>query len=380
MTRFEALTSKDWEEIGFAPIIVLRTDDKTGSAACLFQVDIWCLGARNVEYREKPTKETLQGFIGANISKGQERRIHPAHAKKLVEGAVAYAATLGFAPCRGFDKAFEIFEGLELEKEGPSFVFGKDGKPCYMSWPGDSKEMMRSVLASLEDAVGPDGFTLMAPELDDDLLGKDESFFADDDEEDEDEIPDEDLEDDPDIDEVRESILEFVEAGPEDWPTFEWLLGAITAYQVCPGPVAPDYLLHALPSWEKNGFESEEAMKRFLENFTRYWKSIGDLLALEAEAGPSAESGIDITNEDFTTEREVRDALRDWARGFCDTLASAPDAWGEAPSKPELAPHFAVIEKWAKAATGSKRPLDLKRERSELDRALLALYVALRKE
>lgn len=377
MTRFEALTCKGWEEIGFAPIVVLRSDKCTGTSACLFQVDVWCLGVRNVEYREKPSPETLRGLLGANIARGQELRIHPAHAKKLIEGAVAYAATFGFAPSQDFERAFGIFEGLEVEDDGPTFAYGRNGKPCYLSWPGDTKDKMRSVLAALEDAVGPDGFTSMVPELEGEPLSQegtdDDAFFIDPEEE------AEALADDPDIDEVRETILEFMEAGPEDWPSFEWLLGAITAFQVCPNPVAPEYLLHALPAWEKNGFESEEAMAGFLESFTRYWKSIGELLALEVEAGPSAESGIDITSQDFTTEGEVRDALCDWARGFCNTLENAPDAWGDATERPELAPHFAVIRKWADAS-GSKPPQNLKKGRKELDRALLALYSALRKE
>lgn len=377
MTRFEALTCKGWEEIGFAPIVVLRTDDKGYAAACLFQVDVWCLGVRNVEYREKPSQETLRALLGANIGQGQDQRIHPAHARKLIEGAIAYASALGFEPCQGFAKAFGIFEGLEVDDDDATFSYGRNGKPCYLSWPGDSKEKIRMVLSTLEEAVGPDGFTSMVPELEDGFLPKepDDEFFMDPDEEEEAEA----LAEEQDIDEIRQDLIEFVEGGPEEWPTFEWLLGAVTAFQVCPNPVTPDYLLHSLPSWEKNGFESEAAMNRFLENFTRYWKSIAELLAIEIEAGPSAESGIDITNQDFTTEKEVRDALCDWARGFCHTLESSPDAWGDAPSNPRLASHFAVIKRWAEG-TGPKKAGSIKKERKELDKALLALYSALRKE
>ena len=87
----------------------------------------------------------------------------PACAKKLVEGALAYAESLGFAPARDFRKARRVLSGIDASACPLDFTFGRDGKPCYVEGPDDTPERVDRVLAVLNGRFGEDGYeTILA--------------------------------------------------------------------------------------------------------------------------------------------------------------------------------------------------------------------------
>jgi hypothetical protein len=81
--------------------------------------------------------------------------------RKLVEEAEAYARDLGFPPHPDYQRARQIFGDLDVTACPTQYVFGKDGKPCFMSGPYDTPAKCRRILDTLTRRCGPEGFHFM---------------------------------------------------------------------------------------------------------------------------------------------------------------------------------------------------------------------------
>ena len=130
-----------------------------------FLVDTFCLGVKNALYKIMETRE-YQGALERIFSATQEghEQQHPAYARKLVEGAVAYARDLGFDPHFDYRIAKAIFGDVDAAACPVKFAFGQDDKPFYVSGPHDSPSMQRRIVTQLERRCGTDGFDYMISE------------------------------------------------------------------------------------------------------------------------------------------------------------------------------------------------------------------------
>src|SRR5262245_38696707 len=86
------------------------------------------------------------------------RVLHPTCARKLVEGAEAYARDLGFSPHPDYQRARRIFGDLDPTACPTHYTFGKDGKPFFMSGPYDTPARCRKIIDTLTRRCGPEGF------------------------------------------------------------------------------------------------------------------------------------------------------------------------------------------------------------------------------
>jgi hypothetical protein len=125
-----------------------------------YLVDVYCLGVKDVigpravASRELPTfvERYFEGYPAAPVEAPVELARH------LVWGSVEYARGLGFEPDRGLAAASELLGPLD----GPSAItFGRDGKPVFVQGPRDDAA---SILRTLEDSVGKDGYEFVAME------------------------------------------------------------------------------------------------------------------------------------------------------------------------------------------------------------------------
>ncbi len=133
-----------------------------------FLVDAYCLGIKNAMYRIFEASE----YAGAveRIFEATEVRFerqHPAYARKLVEGAVAYARDLGFDPHPDYKIARAIFGDVDASGCPVRFTFGEGGKPFYVSGPDDTPVIQRRILKQLENRCGSDGFHFTVREYSD---------------------------------------------------------------------------------------------------------------------------------------------------------------------------------------------------------------------
>ena len=92
----ECLVPDSLFDIGIGNVIVSRKMPNGFIGAAFFLVDVFCLGIKDVFYEALSPAE-----YDSRVSSLQHetfRALHPTCARKLVEGAEAYARDLGFIP------------------------------------------------------------------------------------------------------------------------------------------------------------------------------------------------------------------------------------------------------------------------------------------
>jgi hypothetical protein len=176
-----------WETgIGY---VLLSREFRPGQVAfSIFLLDMYCLGVKDAMWGMES-----KGYVDALAGKlwrGQIRiKMEPECARKLVEGAVAYARDLGFSPHVDYECAKLILGDIDSRACAESFVYGRDGKPMFVAGPYDSPERCRQIISTLNARLGPEGHHYVVPASDDDFP----QDFAETDDED-DEVEDEDEE------------------------------------------------------------------------------------------------------------------------------------------------------------------------------------------
>lgn len=323
MNRYDAHIRKDWREGGLTDVLVTRTRDDGMTDIGVFLVDVWCLGVKDACLVSDASPSELEEILSRHLPVAEGERIHPACARKLIEGAIAYAAQFGFAPHRDYRKARRVLSGIDATVCPEEFVFGCEGRPRYMRGAGDSDERVTRVCAMLEAHCGPGGFDFV-------------DSWAD---------------EAQDAMNVRESLMELLAAQPPSVPGFHELSGLMTGMQVCPTVVLPGELLKVL---RESGMdlENKDDAEAFLDLLlNHYWNDLADLvLETIAPDAPESINPIDIWEEDWPQDDGIGfvASMVAWARGFERATRLWPEAWGDALKRADLAPHWEVVNWWAR--------------------------------
>ncbi|MCX6956155.1 MAG: UPF0149 family protein [Verrucomicrobia bacterium] len=326
MTRYEAFIEKSWRTSGLTQLIVARIRDDGRTDIGFFLVDLWCLGVKDAFLYDDSSEAELRELLTERLPEEFRERFHPACAKKMIDGALAYAEALGFAPHRDYRKARRALSGLDATACPETFTFGRDGRPCYVEGPHDTDERTERILAILEARCGSDGF--------------DCEFFED--------------EDDA-LDDARGALRMFFDDQAEDSPDFYEFAGLVAALHVCPTLVPPTQLVARL--WGPAGmvWKDEDEAKDFMDDLGVYWNFIANFTATCADEtkNPDGTAPIDIFPDDFAELVEpdktdyLASAYNTWTQGFLRASQEWPDAWGDALSRPDLVPSWNVIRAWA---------------------------------
>lgn len=330
MERTEAVIEKTWREHGLAHLFVVRRRSDGSADIGFFLVDVWCLGVKDAFSDAAVPESELEAYIAERLPESGSERIHPACAKKLIEGAIAYAERLGIAPHRDFRKARRVLSGIDASLCPTDFTFGRDGRPCFVRGPHDSDERVDRVLALLTARCGEDGY-----DFEDDSAAEEDDLLA-----------------------MRNDLIAWLDAEPEEMPRFYRFSGMVTALQICPQVVPPAKLLEAFWGPAKRDWADESELQDFTAMLLAYWNYAGALV--DAHLAPDAEPGdqaIDVWADDFPEDLTLAYAVAmvDWAGGFMQTTELWPEAWGDALQRPELAEHWEVVRWWAEfVGTGNK--------------------------
>lgn len=168
----ECLVLKDLFETGIGNLFLSRRMPDGEIAMGSFLIDVYCLGVKNAFFTVA-AEPNYREMIESQNESGELEAIHPACARKLVEGSVAYAADLGLQPHKDYAAARKIFGDLDPDACPRSFEFGKDGKPFYVAGPNETPAQSRKIINRLTKKLGEDNFHYMMgvdPEdLDEDL-------------------------------------------------------------------------------------------------------------------------------------------------------------------------------------------------------------------
>ena len=319
MTRYEAFVEKEWRTLGMAQVVVARIREGGVEIGC-FLLDLWCLGVKDAFQADNIPLSEFDAVLADTLPEERRERIHPACARKLIEGAAAYAQSLGFAPARDFRKARHVLGGIDARDCAEEFTFGRAGRPCFAEGPDEPEGRVERVLSVLTARLGADGFDFVTAE---DMPGG----------------PD----DDP-IGAVRDELIAFFNSEPEDVPRFYEFSGMVAALQVCPEPVMPTRLMESLWGPEGRVWANEAEAQWFADLLLHYWNFMVDLMAEETQAEDAWP--LDLATNDFPDRHELAYALVDWCTGFLRTTELWPEAWGDAPTRPELVPHWDVLRAW----------------------------------
>lgn len=321
MTRYEAYVEKSWREHGLAHVVVVRNRENGLADYGMFQVDLWCLGVKEAQGETEVPSEALREFLEEQLSETMRESIHPACAKKLIEGAVAYAERLGFAPHRDFRKSRRVLSSIDSALCPTEFTYGHNGRPRYVRSKDDSDDRVHRVLAILQAKVGPEGYDYEEFEYEDGIAA------------------------------LREDLKDWLAAEPDEVPRFYALSGMITALHVCPGQISSTELIDAL--WTEVGgrvWVDAEEFQEFTDLMTDYWNYLAD--RVRDAAAPDATEGdqpIDIRPEELPEDDPLpmAAASMEWALGFLRATERWPGKWGDALERPDLVPHWEVVRWWA---------------------------------
>ncbi|HTU22255.1 MAG TPA: hypothetical protein VMG10_29725 [Gemmataceae bacterium] len=142
-------------EQGIGWVVLSRAMPNGSVAAASFLVDSYCLGVKNVHAEILPRSEYEDKYLRHMMAKMPSRDAAPAEARKLLEGAVAYAREIGFSPHPDYPRVMVLFGDIKAADSDAHFEFGKDGKPFFVSGPNDSSERCKQIVAILHKTCGP---------------------------------------------------------------------------------------------------------------------------------------------------------------------------------------------------------------------------------
>ncbi len=147
---------------GLGSVIITRKTDGHRVLMAVFLIDAFCLGVKNA-FVKLFSESEYRFFLRELRTRESLKSISPACARKLVEGAEAYARDLGFEPHKDYHTAKKVFGDIDTEECSTSFEFGLEGKPLYFAGPYDKQKFRDHIMKTLTDKLGPDGFDFIMP-------------------------------------------------------------------------------------------------------------------------------------------------------------------------------------------------------------------------
>ena len=144
-------------------VIVSRQLPNHQVAFANFLLDAYCLGVKNALFEIVSSVRYETNILPDLKARFSLERIDPSFARKLVEGGVEYAQSLGFAPHPDYNKARLIFGDIDASASEEDFSYGNDGKPLFIAGPYDGPEKSARILHALHERCGADGFHYVLP-------------------------------------------------------------------------------------------------------------------------------------------------------------------------------------------------------------------------
>ena len=155
---------------------------------------------------------------------------------------------------------------------------------------------------------------------------------------------------------------------------------------ICPTVLSPLKLMDVLWGAEGRKWQDNDEVQDFTGLLMAYWRQLNEIVhdAASPDALPETQI-IDIWEEDFPEQDggiPMAAATLEWACGFQRATDFWPEAWGDALTRPDLAPHWEVVGWWA--AFDRKKNQDRviagaeAEQRRTLNQSVIALARALR--
>jgi len=164
---YECLINSNWQDDGFANLIIARSHTNSNITVCFYLIDLYCLGVKNTHftfniplevYRDKIAKQGHMDF----------KPISYALAHNIIYAGLEFAEEYGFKPHKDFTSVTQYMLDEDTEEvELIEIECGKDGKPLFICGPYDNQLKVESILAQLEMTAGAGNYHYILPGTDD---------------------------------------------------------------------------------------------------------------------------------------------------------------------------------------------------------------------
>jgi hypothetical protein len=152
----ECWINPNWQEQGFATIIVAREHKSGAFTVGTYLVDVFCLGLKQTMYFVNMPPMEYEDKVNHLFSMQNRAPVDYVLAHNIIYGGIAYADDLGFKPDKDWALSQYVLEPDEDESiELIEIEFGKNGRPFYVGGPYDKQQ---EIIHKLQKAVGPFGF------------------------------------------------------------------------------------------------------------------------------------------------------------------------------------------------------------------------------
>lgn len=171
-----------WEQ-GMGTLLLSRGIPGGDIVYAGFLLDTYCLGVKDVFLNYASWNEYQSNVAERLLHRGTMVDLTPPAALKILDGAVEFARSYGLPPAGDYSKGRLLFGSIDSSECQEVFVFGKNGKPVFISGPHDSSQRVNQILSAISKHSGlqPAEHFEEQFEVDSDL----DSFDADDDFDDE---------------------------------------------------------------------------------------------------------------------------------------------------------------------------------------------------
>jgi len=164
---YKCFINPDWEDNGFAELIVTRNHINGNLTLCFYLVDLLCLGVKETHFRFNITKADFQELLEKNRS---ENFIEISYtlAHNIIFAGIEFAEEYGFKPHKDFNSITRFM--LEENTEGIEELdveCGRDGKPFYVSGLYDDERKIKKILTQLGKTAGAGNYNYFIDEADD---------------------------------------------------------------------------------------------------------------------------------------------------------------------------------------------------------------------
>lgn len=159
---YNCLVSAGWDEHGMAQIFVARQHANGNISFGGYLVDLYCLGVKDAFFKFNCEIYEFDEVI-ADFSDGMTMiSVDYALVHNIIYASVAYAAELGFKPCKDFSETAKyILEEDTDEVELMEIECGKDGKPLFVKTDLSNDIEANRIIQQLEKSVGKGNFDVL---------------------------------------------------------------------------------------------------------------------------------------------------------------------------------------------------------------------------
>ena len=99
---YECLVNPEWQEQGFANVIIARSHTNGNITACFYLVDLYCLGVKNSHYLFNVTPTDYKDKLGTHSDLESYVQISYKLAHNIVYAGLEFAEEFGFKPDKDF--------------------------------------------------------------------------------------------------------------------------------------------------------------------------------------------------------------------------------------------------------------------------------------